>query len=289
MLSEAKSKDLLYVVHEYASDVSVYAYPGGDLVGSIANANENPIGDCVDKAGDVFIVNYDTPKLRAGDVVEYRHGGTRPIETLTPGGNPVGCAVDPTTGNLAVTRGQSVRVYPHAKGPPTNYYSLFMDDYTYCSYDDRGNLYVNGFSRPSETYQLAELAMGQKHFTLLTIDKRPRIRPLILGGVQWDGEHVVIGNGGVFIHSKLYSAVYRVAIIGLRAKILDSTTPKRAAFPGSSQFWIEGDTFIAPSVGVHDGTRIYKFGLWTYPQGHLVKFVTDPQGPWAVTVSLAPH
>lgn len=289
MLPEAKNEDLLYVVHEYANDVSVYSYPRGVLVGSIANTNENAIGDCVDRVGDVFIVNLDTTKLGPGSVVEYAHGGTTPIETLTPGEEPTGCAVDPTTGDLAVTRNGSVRVYHHAKGRPANYYSLRMSGDYYCAYDDKGNLFLNGLNRSTHDYQLAELPARQKHMTLLTVPKRSRIRPLVLGGVQWDGEHVVIGNGTYFIHDKGYSAVYQVRIGRVRARILSATTPKRAMFPGSSQFWIEGNTFISPSSSLHGTIRVYKFGLWTYPKGHLIRFVIDPQGPWAVTVSLAPH
>ncbi len=284
MSPAAKSQDLVYVVPEYAHNVSVYTYPGGALVGSLTNANENPIGDCVDKAGDVFIVNLDldTGKFGPGDVVEYRHGGTRPIETLNPGGEPTGCAVDPTTGDLAVTRNKSVLVYPHAKGPPANYYNLHMDGYYYCGYDGRGDLFVNGYDRSSNTYQLAELPVGQKHLTLLTFSKRPRIR-LILGGIQWDGKHVVIGNG----ETVKYSSVYRLAIIGTKARILDSTTLEHGGFPGSTQFWIEGDTIIAPCVRVDAEKLNNKFGLWKYPQGTLIKFVRDRDGPWAVTVSLA--
>jgi hypothetical protein len=59
MLPEAASEDLLYVVHEYTTDVSVYSYPAGVAVGSLSDTG-NGIGDCVDKSGDVFIVNFDT-------------------------------------------------------------------------------------------------------------------------------------------------------------------------------------------------------------------------------------
>lgn len=281
MLPTLKAQDLIYVVPEYASAVSVYAYPGGELVGSLANTNENPIGDCVDKSGDVFIVNLDTPQLGPGDVVEYRHGGTIPIETLTPGEQPTGCAVDATTGDLAVTRNGSVYVYPRAKGPPRNYYSLSLSGIYYCSYDDKGNLFVDGINTYSHNYQLAELPADQKHFTLLTMDKRPRI-PFILGGVQWDGKRVVIGP------SERYDAAYRLAVFHQRARILDSTTLEYGEGVGSTQFWIQGNTIVAPSVRI-GSSKNNEFGLWTYPQGRLIKFVPDSDGPWAVTVSLAPH
>jgi hypothetical protein len=135
-------------------------------------------------------------------VVDSAHGGTPPIQTRNPGGDLGGCAVDPTTGNLAVTRMEptlgsqghgAVLVYPGATGAPTTYYSMQMETYTYCAYDHSGNLYVNGNNRQSGNYQLAELPAGQKKFTLLTLSKRPKTN-LTLGGVQWDGKNIVIGN-----------------------------------------------------------------------------------------------
>ena len=59
--------------------------------------------ECVDKLGDVFVVDFGGEGGTAG-IVEYAHGGTSPIATLSdPGYDPVACSIDPTTGNLAVT------------------------------------------------------------------------------------------------------------------------------------------------------------------------------------------
>ncbi|HEX3370694.1 MAG TPA: hypothetical protein VHS56_14035, partial [Candidatus Cybelea sp.] len=90
MRPEAKSDDLLYVAS--GEQISVYTYPGGRLVGNIGGA----VGAlCSDAAGDVFVVGYE--------ILEYAHGVTQPIATLDDYyNNPHGCAVDPTTGNLAV-------------------------------------------------------------------------------------------------------------------------------------------------------------------------------------------
>ena len=80
-----------------------------------------PDGICSDKKGDIWVANN-----LAADVVEYKHGGTSPKATLSdPNVYPVGCSVDPMTGNLAVTNifttsgGQgSVAVYAGAAGRP---------------------------------------------------------------------------------------------------------------------------------------------------------------------------
>ena len=53
MLPEAKRENLLYVVDEGARDVYVYSYPQRVLVGTLGF--DYPTGDCVDKAGNVWI------------------------------------------------------------------------------------------------------------------------------------------------------------------------------------------------------------------------------------------
>src|SRR6202042_651602 len=88
--------DLVYI-SSYANAVYVYSYPAGPLVGTLTGFN-NPIGLCSDAKGNVWVTN-----ASGGNIVEYAHGGTSPIATLQDSGQtPEDCAVDPTTGNLAV-------------------------------------------------------------------------------------------------------------------------------------------------------------------------------------------
>ncbi len=97
MLPEAKRDDLLYAT-DNAGFVHVFSYPAGKEVGTIVVAGD-PLGACVDRAGNVWVARF-----RMTSVVEYAHGGTSPIGDVgTYPNNPWGCAVDPTTGNLAVT------------------------------------------------------------------------------------------------------------------------------------------------------------------------------------------
>src|SRR5580700_6686174 len=116
MLPEAKSEDLLYVSNVYT--ITVYSYPKGKLVGTLNNF-EKPYGECVDAKGNVWITDSSF-----GKIYEYAHGGTKPIHTVKdPEYVPYGCAVDPTTGDLAVAnysdasdREGNVAVYHKAKG-----------------------------------------------------------------------------------------------------------------------------------------------------------------------------
>jgi DNA-binding beta-propeller fold protein YncE len=114
----ASSGALLYVV---GGGVYVISYPQGALVNTITGIDE-PQGVCSDKNGNVFVTAY-----RTENVLEYAHGGSSPIANLGDYGYyPLGCAVDPTTGNLAVANQQSfnesggnVAIYAKAQGKPT--------------------------------------------------------------------------------------------------------------------------------------------------------------------------
>src|SRR5579871_6367789 len=96
-------RDLLYLTDDGNGNVYVYSFPEAKLKGTLTGLNV-PTGECVDKAGDVWIVEEGT-----NDIVEYAHGGTVPIATLTdPNNAPEGCSVDPTTGDLAVANAQTL-------------------------------------------------------------------------------------------------------------------------------------------------------------------------------------
>ena len=89
---------LLYVTDTVTSDVYVFSYPKGKLKQTLTGFTD-PAGECADAQGNVFISN-----TGGSNIVEYAHGGTTPIATLKdPGFFPIGCSVNPLTGDLAVT------------------------------------------------------------------------------------------------------------------------------------------------------------------------------------------
>ena len=99
---DAKKKDLLYISDRGTNDVYVYSYPRGKLNGTLTGFND-PDGECVDKTGDVFITNF-----LSSNIIEYAHGGTSPIATLSdPGYYPADCSVDPT---LEISPSQTSRL-----------------------------------------------------------------------------------------------------------------------------------------------------------------------------------
>jgi hypothetical protein len=273
MLPEALSEDLLYVGGN-SGDVTAYSYPKGRLVGTLKNPYFFlPAGECVDKAGDVFITD-----LGANKIFEYRHGGTKPIQTLQAAtDSPTGCAIDPTTGNLAVTSlgggnsGGSVAVYALARGTPMTYTDPNIYYYFWCGYDPQGNLYVDGQAYNPSPFKFAELPKGVSTFIDITLNHKINWP----AGVQWDGKYIAVGDQAT-------SIIYQFSISGSTGTLEGTTVLNGAS--GIEQFWIQGYRVIGGNHPYND------VQYWNYPAGgNPTKTITKGVGgPIGLTVSKSP-
>lgn len=271
MAPDAKKKDLLYISDEGANDVYVYSYPKGKLKGTLTGFTA-PRGECVDTTGDVFITNF-----YSHNIIEYAHGGTSPIATLSdPGYTPIDCSVDPTTGNLAVTNYGStstpsgdVAIYKHAKGSPKGNYS--DPDIFYmlsCGYDNVGDLFVDG-ATSSGAFEFAELPSGGASLKKIKLNQSIEYP----GGVQWDGKYVAVGD-------TYANVIYQFRISGKKGKEVGSTSLSGASY--IYQFWIQTPKVIGPN----DGYPNVK--LWDYPAGGSpTKTIAGLDIPVGATVSKA--
>jgi hypothetical protein len=274
MLPEAKSEDLLYVSDAGSKVVDVYSYPGGEKVGQLTGF-VGPGGLCVDRTGDVFVTDVGTSDTSS--IIEFAHGGTKPIRTLNdPGMEASGCAVSPVNGDLAVAnncpyrhsscvygRG-NVLIYPAAKGSPRSYKAPEVTHFSYSAYDNAGTLYADGYGRRNNSFDLARLRKGgaslemiQVHFTYS--------EPAIIdpGGLQWDGKILAIGYPQ---GENITPSVYRVdPSNGHIASVL--TLHKSQAV---SQYFIDGKVLIAPNRG-----RSGQILFYSYPQGDKLSKVID--------------
>jgi DNA-binding beta-propeller fold protein YncE len=271
--SEAASQDLLYVSDTITNDVYVYSYPRAKLVHTLSGLTD-PAGECVDRDGDVFVAN-----TGRNNIIEYAHGATSLKATLDdPGYFPIGCSVDPTTGNLAVTNvspsssaSGNVVVYLRAKGRPTgDYADAAMPDPLLCGYDDAGNLFVDG-TGPSGAFAFAELRSGEKKLANVSLNQHIGNA----GGVQWDGSHIAVGDQST-------NTIYRFDVSGKQGKVAGSTQLGGAT--QVFQFWIAGAKVIGADAYAAD------VGIWKYPAGGAaVKIIDGLYAPLGVTVSLARH
>jgi len=256
MATDAKSTDLLYISDAESGDLYVYSYPQAKLKGALTGL-DGPEGECVDNAGNVFVAN-----TGATEILEYAHGGTTPIATFGDSGYyPVGCAIDPTTGNLAITNicreeyGQCVAdgdllIYA-GKHAPKTYSDSLIAEYYFCGYDDSGNLYIDGLY--NSDFAFAELPHHKSTFTNITLNTFV-YQP---GGVQWDGKYVAVGNEDLN-----NNAIYEFSISGTQGKLAH---PGGTPLDGATlvgQFWIQGKVVIGPNRG-GSGTVMF----WKYPRG----------------------
>ena len=275
MAPEARTRDLLYISN--SKTVTVYSYPQGKLEGSL-RFGFSPSGECADKKGDVFVTNLDNR-----EIVEYAHGSKRPIQVLySPSDDPAGCAIDPTTGNLAVSslgfgNNGSVAIYKRARGAPTKYVNEKFYEYFLCSYDNNGNLFVDGLSAAGTGHFIfGELAKASATLNTVALNKYIGFP----GGVQWDGKHVVIGD-------QSSSVIYRFVVSGNNGTEVGETSL------GSNvgdvfQFFIRNDTIIVPNQCESSCTGNVLY--YHYPTGGpAVKKITDGvRYPHGAVVSKAP-
>ena len=266
------SGDLLYVA-DGQRDVFVLSYPEAKVVGDLSVSK--PWGLCSDTSGDVFVTE------ESGQVLEYAHGGTNPINGLVAHG-AFSCSWDPKTGNLAVVeRPYSIAVFKGASGTPKTYTDSSFMEFNYCAYDDKGNLFVTGEAIGPYSYALAELDAGTSSFKTITLNERVSF----LEDLQWDGKYLAIDD---FYGS---GTINRVQVSGSSGTIESTTSLGGAQFYGYWT-WLQDGKFISPIyTGGHDPK---KMDFWSYPSGgqptkKLPRSDFKSHGPIrGVTVSVAP-
>jgi hypothetical protein len=271
VLPGAASQDLLYISN--VRTVTVYSYPQGKLEGTL-RPFYSAQGECVDKIGDVFIANLGT-----NEIFEYAHGSKRRLRTLTGYGRPAGCSIDPTTGNLAVSNLPvgSLAIYKNARGKPKLYKDPSLQHDYWCGYDDKGNLFVDGENSTS-AFVFAELAKGGTSLKIVTLNQSIGFP----GGVQWGGKHVAVADQDT-------SMIYQFTIKGGNGTKV-GTTLLGGDVSDLKQFWIQGQTLIAPNDNLKSQGRGDVL-FFNYPAGGnpTKKVTAGADGPIGGTVSLAPN
>ncbi len=264
---------LLYVSLPCYDAVVVFAYPRG-TVDQVLRGFSLPQGECVDSTGDIFIAS-----TNAASIVEYAHGGTKPIATLVePGGSPVACAVNPTSGDLAVTNyyPAQVAIYRHARGTPRLYALSNMYAAYFCGYDDAGNLFVDGTKYA--IFVLAKLRAKRHHFMVATIANQSIQFP---GDIRWDGKYLAIEDQAI-------NAIYQVVMTGTRGKRVGTT------YLGDSQDVV---SFLFPALASAEPRANVKtvlgadfdssdVAVWQYPKGGpTIKTIAAKYYPSGVAIS----
>ena len=279
--SATQNGDLLYV-SDTNGKVYVYSYPAAKLVGTLVGF-KGPGGLCSDRAGNVYVV--DTPAVA---ILKYAHGGKKPIEVLhVYGYYPQGCSVDATTGDLAVANYASnpqlgpgsVTIFRKGRGMGKSYQASSFNEYFFCSFDAKGNLYVDGTNAGTTQTEFAEMPHGSTSLTDITLKQNLGPFP---GAVQWDGKYVALADGTT-------GELYRIKVTGSTGTVVGTSRFKGDRSTLLAQFWIAGNTIVVP-YGVVKRT-VKKIGFWRYPAGGAAaKSIQAPAGAaelFGATVSVA--
>ncbi len=184
MAPKAMAKKIFYISDWATDDVYAYSYPRATLLGKLTGF-QKPYGQCADKVGDEWIADF-----AASSIVEYAHGGTTPIATLTTNGNTMGCAIAPSgdlaVANFATTSGEGdIQVFKGASGEPTDYSNSSCYNLWAPGYDKLGNLYVEG---KNTVPAVCELRAGGSSLVPVSINQSIGSP----GSVMWDGKYITL-------------------------------------------------------------------------------------------------
>jgi hypothetical protein len=277
-----KARSLLYVSDAGTGDVNVYSYPGrAKKVGTLTGFNE-PEGLCADTNGNVFIDNnYEST------IIEYKSGATIPTQKLSdPGQYPVGCSVDPMTGDLAVSNiisasdgPGSVSVFAKAHGKPKVYRDASFGRVFFLGYDNKGILWLDGTTSTSNnTFVYASMnSKGQFKNGMVTggVVYFP-------GQVQYDGKQIALGDQSY--QGSVGGGIYRMNGFKITASCPLTGTADTA------QWWIDGSTVVAPNYYFPSGQSDVLY--FPYPKGGTATKTIDgflePIGS-AVTTTVKNH
>lgn len=268
MLPEAKHDDLVYVSGlggppQYASAIWVFSYPQGKLVGTLTGFDPyNALGSiCTDSHGNVYVTGGGAAG-DSGEVYVFAHGSITLETTLSDPGSPFGCAVDPKTGDLAVTNYFSemsgttgdVAIYAGSKGTPKTHTAGNITNFFFCAYDDHSNLFVDG-TNDYQSFPFAELSKGSTSFSNVALST-DNFWP---GSLQWhDNALVVAALPGL----KSPTTLYRVHFSGSTGSIVGKTLLDTAGgYITILQYWVQGDRLI----GLNPSLKRVNF--WHYPAG----------------------
>ena len=257
------SSALLYVSDSQNSEVAVFIYRSGTatkLVGRLTGFD--PTSECVGPGGDVFITS-------GANIYQFTHGGTKPIAVLKDDfGYSVGCAVDPVTRNLAVANSYdlnsspgSVLIYPKASGKPRQYFVSNVENPEYCSYDNSGNLYVDGYDI-SVNLALGKLPAQSKAFEAISVNGARFYWPK---SMQWVTPYLLVDDSAYGFNDT--SAIYKLKVAGSTATVAGTT---RLQHSGQiEQFWKDGLKIVTAQPGLHS-VPVYR-----YPSGALFRKIPN--------------
>ena len=256
-----KKKQFQYITDFGNSSAFEFDYPKGDSsIGSISNVSD-PQGECMKPGKGTCWVS----ATGSAEVEEFKPGGTSPISTLsvTAGDDPVGCAINAKTGDLATTiiNTGDVIVFAKAAGSGKSYPSGLSEAF-FATYDKNGNLFVDGFNNSG--VGVVELAKGGSSFSPVSLSNTIGFP----GNIQWDGKYVTVNDQDAF-------EIYQYSVSGTTATLKGTVSLSGAT--DCDQTWIAKTVVYCPDAGAGNG-KVYKYPAGGSPIATLTASFSEPIG-----------
>ncbi|MGB7016744.1 MAG: hypothetical protein WA668_15905 [Candidatus Cybelea sp.] len=211
---------LLFESDFAAGTVKIYKLPDLLLEGVITGF-DGPQGECADASGNIWVA-----VTRAQQIVKLSRAGAILLTLSDPTGFPIGCAVNRSNGDLAVTNifnlslgPGDVLIYHGGSGNPTSLSNSAQALYYFAGYDGNGNLMVNGFDA-SGNFILSECPAGSSGCGTVTLGGGTAYYP---GMVQWSSVNQSWVVGDQLCANTRTSCLYWFTVSGSAGTITGST------------------------------------------------------------------
>lgn len=279
-----KGAAVLYASDEGSGVVDVYNWQDDQeaLIGQVPGF-QYPYGECSDKHGNVYVADY-----KASTISEIAYGTTDVVRVISDSaGAPIGCSVNPKTGDLAVTNfydfngSGGVLIYKNASGTPTQYSGPYYN--WPAGYDPNGNLFVLGEAgNCTASVCLEELPNGGTQFYNVTMSGFTVNFP---AAVQWDGKY--LGVGDQEYDGEYVTGIYQVSVSGSDATAVASTGMSGTCYGTYNDMvqWAfdskkSNDVLKKPAIQVVGGDLFCQqyFGVWSYPKSGINAPILVAQG-----------
>jgi hypothetical protein len=250
VLANTQSKYYEYIFNEYGTYAGIFNYPKSTQeIGQINGLGGQGCSNVLYGYGKGIFWNVGGPD----QITEFKVPNT-PIKTLSVNYSfATSCAMN-TNGDLAVGiygissgKGGELVVFKNASGKGKAYETA-LDEEFFDGYDNKGNLFADGFTGNRSGYALVELPKGSKKAVTIKTSNSP----VFPGSVQWDGTYVTVFD-------QLTNSTYQYTISGTTA-----TLKKTITYTGMSdcaQTWIATGLMYCADAG-NDSAEVFK-----YPQG----------------------
>lgn len=238
-----------YIFNYYGSYAGIFNYPKSVAqIGSIYGAGGQGCTNVLYGYGKKIIWN---PGRRGYLIDEYSVSGTL-LKSLTLDYTFTSSCAMNTSGDLAVgvllgnsyNPGGQVVIFKNATGSGKVYNTPLAEEY-FDGYDNKGNLFADGWLSGSYNFGVVELPKGSSKFVTIKTSNSPEFP----GSVQWDGTYLSVFDQGT-------SETYQYTVSGTTATL--KNTIQLTGASDCAQTWIVKGLVYCGDAG-NDNGEVFKY------------------------------